>query len=846
MTEQTTAIGEVEEAEGQVTALRDGQQINLQVGDPVYLEDEIISEAGEAIGLRLVDGTQFSIAENSRMVLDEFVYDPNAGQGAVAISVLSGAFSFVSGQASAFGPDAMTVNTPVGTMGIRGTKVIGRIDLETGTLSIVLVPESDGTIGQIAFMNEAGEVILSQPFEALSNVTLTQLPTVIQLQSLAAAQAFIGTVYDVLDPLSVFTGLPGLDTPPRDSDHNLDDSPADADGDDQGFNLAPTDGEIEDINLASTSEEDLLEETGSSSEEDTDTTAENDPSLEGDFTLEDLLNAQIPIDPEVPEIVLTPVEQILSGPQGPVLDPDEDDDLLTPILTTGNTDLGTPNGIVPSNVSTFQVTPGQPTTVPSGTNLSQLTGSDTSDTVTIEAGSTVTNLSAGGGDDIININGTVSVADLGTGNDTLTIFNTGSVSNVYGGAGNDQITSQPGGGEIDGGNGNDILTGGTASGVLIGGDGNDIVYAGDAGDVIVGGSGRGDDTYYGGAGEDTVRYTSAETAGITVNLITGLASGIDIDTDTLFDIEHIIGGQLGDTLTGSNATNSLDGYWGDDTLSGLDGDDVLYGGIGNVPLVEAVKQQGYGIITYTDVDGKSRVDGMGKLTQEDGSRLDIMRIRNASDTSEELTLKISGATTTYTIEVPANADYIFQTDFNGGTYILYDAQGEKLKTAGNKETEFTNDTPVTMDFNGNDTLFGGSGNDTLVDMQGTNAFYGGTGIDTWLLTGNTTINLEHDLQAFSSLEIIAFGDSDATLQTDGSTWNADESGGPLIISGEVGTLDLSMVAEAYQSGTNLSAEAVVEASEQDDIPENAISGTYNSWSVGDITIYVDTDITVNS
>jgi Ca2+-binding RTX toxin-like protein len=139
---------------------------------------------------------------------------------------------------------------------------------------------------------------------------------------------------------------------------------------------------------------------------------------------------------------------------------------------------------------------------------------------------------------------------------------------------------------ISGSTDNDVLSGYGGNDELTAGAGNDIVDGGSGDDLIVGGSGAGDDTYIGGLGVDTIRYTSA-TAGITVNLSTGVANSITggdaagIGTDTLSGIENVIGSNFGDIIVGSNDSNLLDGRDGNDTLSGYGGSNIFIGGRGN-------------------------------------------------------------------------------------------------------------------------------------------------------------------------------------------------------------------------------------------------------------------------
>ena len=60
-----------------------------------------------------------SIGPNSDLTIDQFVYDPNAGTGKLAISVTRGVMRFVGGKLSKQ-EDAVTLRSPTTTIAIRG------------------------------------------------------------------------------------------------------------------------------------------------------------------------------------------------------------------------------------------------------------------------------------------------------------------------------------------------------------------------------------------------------------------------------------------------------------------------------------------------------------------------------------------------------------------------------------------------------------------------------------------------------------------------------------------------------------------------------------------------------
>jgi len=159
-------IGQVQSITGTVTAIRaNGTKVELSEGDAVYQGDILQSGTDGSVGIVLADETTFSMAENGRMVLDEMVYDPSTQEGNISMSVLQGVFTFVSGQVAKVDPDAMSLKTPVATIGIRGTQVGVNLGEDAGVprLDVMLMEERDGFVGEVVISNNAGIQILNLP-----------------------------------------------------------------------------------------------------------------------------------------------------------------------------------------------------------------------------------------------------------------------------------------------------------------------------------------------------------------------------------------------------------------------------------------------------------------------------------------------------------------------------------------------------------------------------------------------------------------------------------------------------------------------------------------------------------
>jgi hypothetical protein len=128
---ETGPIGKVVTAAGSVTIEHANAvvvQANIpagggggstKIGDPVYRGDVVQTGADGKVGITFTDGTAFNLSSNARMVLNEFVYDPNGTSNSTLISLTKGTFTFIAGKVAKTGD--MKIDTPVATMGIRGT-----------------------------------------------------------------------------------------------------------------------------------------------------------------------------------------------------------------------------------------------------------------------------------------------------------------------------------------------------------------------------------------------------------------------------------------------------------------------------------------------------------------------------------------------------------------------------------------------------------------------------------------------------------------------------------------------------------------------------------------------------
>jgi hypothetical protein len=159
-------IGKVVTATGSVTIERanamviqanvSGQAGQTKVGDLVYLGDVVKTGADGRLGINFTDGTSFNLSSNARMALSEFVYDPNGTSNSTLFNLTKGTFTFVAGNIAKTGD--MKIDTPVATMGIRGTTPHVEIS-DDGTVKFSTLIEE----GKSKFAKKPGAPAAQQP-----------------------------------------------------------------------------------------------------------------------------------------------------------------------------------------------------------------------------------------------------------------------------------------------------------------------------------------------------------------------------------------------------------------------------------------------------------------------------------------------------------------------------------------------------------------------------------------------------------------------------------------------------------------------------------------------------------
>ena len=122
--EARTVSGVVAVSTGPMQAFTEAVGRNLIAGDDVFLNDAVETGKATRAQVLLRDESVFSLAPSSKVVFDEFVYDPLAEEGLLEASLLGGGIRFVSGQLAKNRPENIKIRAGKATVGIRGTEII--------------------------------------------------------------------------------------------------------------------------------------------------------------------------------------------------------------------------------------------------------------------------------------------------------------------------------------------------------------------------------------------------------------------------------------------------------------------------------------------------------------------------------------------------------------------------------------------------------------------------------------------------------------------------------------------------------------------------------------------------
>lgn len=191
LTDAWAGIGVVSNTKGTVCEIQRGKT-KLPGAKGAEVESMDTYTTGACVSdITFKDDTKVKVNENSRLLIDDFVFDPKKSDaGKLAMKVGAGTVRYASGQIAKNNPQQVNIKTPTATIAVRGTDFNMTVD-EVGQSLVILVPsckdesevkkyeleENRCKVGKIEVTTLAGTVSLDKAFEATFVTSASMAPT---------------------------------------------------------------------------------------------------------------------------------------------------------------------------------------------------------------------------------------------------------------------------------------------------------------------------------------------------------------------------------------------------------------------------------------------------------------------------------------------------------------------------------------------------------------------------------------------------------------------------------------------------------------------------------------------
>lgn len=125
---QGETAGSVKTVTGDAWVSTAGQRVKAQVGTVVFLGSQLKTAKAASLGVTFRDNTLMSFGPDTELTVDEYLFAPLEGKLKFGARLDKGSLNYVSGVIAKLRPDAVNVKTPTGTIGVRGTQFLIKVD----------------------------------------------------------------------------------------------------------------------------------------------------------------------------------------------------------------------------------------------------------------------------------------------------------------------------------------------------------------------------------------------------------------------------------------------------------------------------------------------------------------------------------------------------------------------------------------------------------------------------------------------------------------------------------------------------------------------------------------------
>ena len=130
LAQATAPVGFVKNVTGAATVTTDGKVVDAQPGTPLHQGSSLKTAAQSSMGVMFKDNTMMSFGPSTELTVEDYLYEPSEGKLKLGARMGKGTLNYVSGVIAKLQPEAVTVKTPTGMIGVRGTQFLLKVSEE--------------------------------------------------------------------------------------------------------------------------------------------------------------------------------------------------------------------------------------------------------------------------------------------------------------------------------------------------------------------------------------------------------------------------------------------------------------------------------------------------------------------------------------------------------------------------------------------------------------------------------------------------------------------------------------------------------------------------------------------
>jgi len=123
-------VGYVKNVTGVATVTTDGKVVEARPGTPLHQGSALKTAAQSSMGVMFKDNTMMSFGPSTELTVEDYLYEPSEGKLKLGARMGKGTLNYVSGVIAKLQPEAVTVKTPTGMIGVRGTQFLLKVSEE--------------------------------------------------------------------------------------------------------------------------------------------------------------------------------------------------------------------------------------------------------------------------------------------------------------------------------------------------------------------------------------------------------------------------------------------------------------------------------------------------------------------------------------------------------------------------------------------------------------------------------------------------------------------------------------------------------------------------------------------